>query len=80
MSNSSIQPIDTTLSDAITPGQSGSGSDSNEGVLCILQSFSITEALSSDCLALYPGHSLREFYSSAEMQLVYSTASPDWTT
>ena len=28
----------------------------------------------SDCLVSYPGHSLRESYSSAETQLVYSTA------
>ena len=26
-----------------------------------------------DCLVLYPGHSLRESYSSTEMQSVYST-------
>ena len=78
MSNSSIWPIDRTLSGVTTLGQSGSGSDGNEGVLCILQSFSITAASSSDCLVSYPGHSLREFYPSAEMQSVYSTASPDW--
>ena len=28
----------------------------------------------SDCLVAYPGHSLEEFYPSAEMQSVYSTA------
>ena len=32
---SSIQPIDWILSGATTPDQSGPGSDSNEGVLCI---------------------------------------------
>ena len=31
MSNSSIQPIDGTLLDATTPGQSGPESDGNEG-------------------------------------------------
>ena len=34
---SSIWPIDRTLSGATTPGQSGPGSDGNEGVLCIPQ-------------------------------------------
>ena len=47
---SSIWPIDMTLSDATTLGQSGPRRDSNERVLCILQSFSITETSSSDCL------------------------------
>ena len=72
MSNSSIWPIDRTLSGATTPSQSGPGSDGSEGVLHITQSSSITEASSSDCLVWYPGHSLPEYYSSAEMQLVYS--------
>ena len=35
MSNSSIWPSDSTFSGANTPGQSGPGSDGNEGVLCI---------------------------------------------
>ena len=35
MSNSSIWPIDETLSMATTPGQSGPGSDGNEGALSI---------------------------------------------
>ena len=35
MSNSSILPIDTTLSGATTLGQSGPGSDGNEGVFHI---------------------------------------------
>ena len=42
MSNSSILPIDRTLSGAITPGQSGPGSNGNEGVLYISKSSSIT--------------------------------------
>ena len=41
MSNSSIWPIDRTLSGATTPGQSGPESDGNEGVLRIPQSSSI---------------------------------------
>ena len=35
MSNSSIGPIDRTLSDATTLGQSEPGSNDNEGLLCI---------------------------------------------
>ena len=75
MSNNSTWSIDKTLSSATTLGQSGPGSNGNEGVLHIFQSSSITGALSSNCLVSYPGHSLVEgSYSSAEMQLVYSTA------
>ena len=51
----SIWPIDKTLSDATTPGQSGPGS---KKVLRIPQIFNITGASSSDCLVLYPGYSL----------------------
>ena len=78
---SSIQPIDRTLSGATTPGQSGPGSDGNEGVLCIPQSSSIAGTLPSDCLVSYPGHSLGGeggSYSSAEKRSVYSTAPADW--
>ena len=78
MSNSSIWPIDLTPSGAATPGQSGPGSDGNKGVLCILQSSSITGISLSDCLVSYPGHSLGEFYPTADMQSVYSAASVDW--
>ena len=46
-------------------------------ILRIAQSSSIAGA-SSDCLVLYPGHSLEESYPSAEMQSVYSTAPADW--
>ena len=56
MSNSSIQPIDRTLSGATTLGQSGPGSDGNEMVLRILQSSSIIEASPSYYLVSYPGH------------------------
>ena len=39
------------------PGQSGPGSNDNEGVLRIIQSPSITWTSPSDCLVSYPGHS-----------------------
>ena len=73
----SIWPIDMTLSDATTPDQSGPGSNGNEWVLCIPQ-ISKTGASPLDCLMPYLGHSLGESYPSAEMQLVYSTASAVW--
>ena len=59
MSNTFIWPIDRTLSGATTSSQSGPGSDSNEGVLYIPQSSSITGTTLSDCLMSYEGHSLR---------------------
>ena len=65
MSNSSIWPIDSTLSGAIT--MSGTGSDDNEGVLSIPQITSITEAAPSDSLMSYPRHSLEGSYLSGEM-------------
>ena len=49
-----------------------------KGVLCIPQSYSITEALAFDCLVSYPEHSFEESYSSAEIQFVYSAASAKW--
>ena len=55
---SSIWPIDLTLSGAITPGQSGPGSDGNKGVPRISQSSSLTGASPSEFLVSYPGHSL----------------------
>ena len=73
-----IWPIDKTLSGATTPSQSGPGNDDNKGVLRILQSSSITEASSSDCLVSYPRYSLGKSFSSAEKQWVYSTALTDW--
>ena len=80
MLNSSIWPIDRTLSGATTPGQSGPESNNNEGVLCIPQSSSITEASPSDCLVSYPGHLLGESYPSAEIQSAYSAAQADGAT
>ena len=76
--NNSIKSINWTLSGATTPGQSGPGNDGNEGVLRIPQSSSITGTSPSDYFVTYPGHSLKEFYPSAEVQLVYSTAPADW--
>ena len=73
---SSIWPIDRILSGATTLGQSGPGSIGNEGVLRILQSFSITGTSPLDCLVSWTGHS-GESYASAEIQLVYSTAPAD---
>ena len=69
MSNSFIWPIDRTLSDATTLGQSGAGSNGNEGVFHISQSSSITGASISDSLMLCPGHLLQGggSYFSAEM-------------
>ena len=52
----SIWSIRRTLSVAPTPGQSGPGSDGNEGVLQILQIASITGTSPSDCLVSYLGH------------------------
>ena len=75
---SSIWPIDRILSCAIILGQSGPGSDGNEGGLCILQSSSITGTSKSDCLVSYPEHSLGVSYPSVEMQSVYSAAPADW--
>ena len=69
---------DRTQSVATTPGQSGPGSNGNEGVLRIPQSLSITGTLSTDSLVFYPGHSLVVSYPSADMQSVYSTAPADW--
>ena len=55
---SSIWPIDRTISGATTPGQSKPGSDSNERVIRIPQSSSITGTSPSDCLVSYLGYSL----------------------
>ena len=77
MSNSSIWPIDRPLLGAATQGQSGTGSDGNEGALHIPKRSSITGASPSDCLVFYLGHLLGKSYLSTEMQSVYSTAPAD---
>ena len=56
MQFSSIKPIDRALSGATIPGQSRPGSNGHKWVLCIPQSFNITEASPSNCLVSYPGH------------------------
>ena len=68
MSNSSIWPIDMTLSDATTSDQSGLRS--------IIQTSWITGA-SPNCLVSYQGQSLCESHIFTEMQSVYSTAQDD---
>ena len=77
MLNSSIWPTDQTLSGATIPGPSGPGSDGNEGLLHVLQSSRDWASL-PDGLISYSWHSLEESYPSAEMLLVYFTASADW--
>ena len=68
-------PLDLfrTLSGATTPGQSGPGSNSNEGVLRIPQGPGNTWTSPSDYLVSYSGLSLEGSYPSAEVQSVYST-------
>ena len=51
--------MNRALSGATTPGQSGPGSDGNEGVIRIPQSSSIAGSSPSNCLVSYPGHFLR---------------------
>ena len=58
---SSISLIDITLSDATSPGQSGPGSDDNEGVFCIPQSSRIILTSLSDYLATYQDTRLGAF-------------------
>ena len=48
--------MERILSDVTTPGQSGPGSNGEEGVLHIPQSSSIIGTSPSDCLVSYPGH------------------------
>ena len=69
----SICPIDGTLKGTTSLGQSGPGSNGNEGVHNIPQSSRI-RASPSDSLVSYPGHSLEGSYPSIKMQSVYSTA------
>ena len=66
------------LSGATIPGQTGSGSNGNKGVLHIPQSPSITGTSPTDCLVSYPGHSFGGgSYPYAEVQSVYSPPSTD---
>ena len=78
MSNSFIWSIDRTLSGATTPGQSGPGSEGDEGVLSITQSSSITGASPSNGLSHKQDTRKGDgSYLSAEMRSVYSTAPAD---
>ena len=52
--------MDRTLSGATIVGQSGTGSDGSKTVHGIPENSSITGATPSDCLVLYPSHSLEE--------------------
>ena len=58
MSNHSIRPIESALTDATTQGLREPGSDGNEGTIFISQSCSITGTSSSRFLELYPELSL----------------------
>ena len=68
-----FNPLIGPISCATTPGQSGPGSDGNKGVLRIPQSSSRLFSVISWTLVGGGGS-----YSSAEKQLVYSTAPADW--
>ena len=57
MSNSSIRPLDRTLSSATTPDLREPGSDDNEEVLRISQRSRITRSSPLDCL-MSTGHFL----------------------
>ena len=77
--NNSIWTIDGSLTAATTLGQSGSGINGNESLLCAPQSSSIIKTSISDCLVSYQDpHWEGGSYPSAEMQSVYSAASADW--
>ena len=78
MSSTSIWLIDRNLAGATTPDQRGPRNGGNKRLLRISQSSSITGASLSDCLVSYPGHLLKESYSSVVMQSVYSAARGDW--
>ena len=77
MQFSSLWSIDRNLSGATTAGQSGPGSNVNDGIICIPQGPNITGTSPSDCLVSYPGYSLGESYPSAQVQSVYSIAPSD---
>ena len=72
---SSIWPIHWTLSGATTPSQSWPGSNGNERVLCISQSWSLTIRLFIVISKTLVGGC----YPFAEMHTVYSIAPTDWT-
>ena len=67
-------PIESTISGATIPSQSGPGRDVNKGILCIPESSSISRSSPSRTLIGFGEVS----HSSAEMQSVYSAAPADW--
>ena len=69
--------MNRTLSGVTIPEQIITVTNSNEGLLCIPQNSIITGTSPSDSLVSYTGHSLSVSYSSAEVQLVHSTAPAD---
>ena len=71
MSNSSIWPIDKTLSGATTPSQCGPGSNDNEGLICIPQN-SVLLALHPKIVSCYMQDTCW-VGETAEMQSIYST-------
>ena len=66
------------LSGATIPGQSGPGSDGNEGILCIPESSSITRISPSGCLVPYSGLLLEGSNPFAEEQSIYSAGPANW--
>ena len=77
MLNSSIWPINWAQSIAKTSGQNGLRSNGNKGVFHITKSLR-TDALLSDCLMTYLGHSFGDVHLFAEKQSVYSIVPVDW--
>ena len=80
MSNNFIWSIDRTLSGATTPGPEWTWERWQWRGTPHSQSSSVTGTSPFDCLVSYPENSLGKSYSSAEIQLVYSTAPVDWAT
>ena len=65
-----FNPQIVPLSGTTTPGQSGPGSDGNEGVICIPQISSITGASLFDCLVSFQDTRWGWSYPSAEEPVV----------
>ena len=65
MSNSSILPLDRTLTGATSPSQNRPGSDCNKGVLRIPKSFSITEAPPADLFSVIARKHWEGYHSTA---------------
>ena len=70
--------MDRALSGTTAPGQSGPGSNGNEGVLRIPQSSSIAGTSPSDCLVSYPGHLLGGGVLPLCREVVSVFYSPSW--